>query len=177
MDKIIIIFILLLISILYVCLVFIKDNLKAVFISSILSILYVILHTYLLALDVAMTEIVVGISISTIILLFSLKTKNEENSVILLKGSNVLAFFVTLIALYIIILYIDEVPVLWDKKSVVHGDLLNFYINQTKEYFGFNNVVTAILAGFRGMDTLGETIVVFISGISILLFLQSDNDE
>ena len=34
------------------------------------------------------------------------------------------------------------------------------------------NIVTAVLADFRGYDTLGETTVVFTAGIGVLLLLQ-----
>ena len=34
------------------------------------------------------------------------------------------------------------------------------------------NVVTAILASYRGYDTLGETAVVFTAGIGVLLLIS-----
>ena len=34
------------------------------------------------------------------------------------------------------------------------------------------NVVSAILADFRGYDTLGETFVIFTAGLAVLLVLQ-----
>lgn len=176
MDKIIVIFILLLISSLFISFIFIKDNFKAVIVSSILSLIYVIFHTYLLALDVAMTEIVIGISVSTIILLFSLKIINDISYIFVFKD-NIFTFCLMVILFCIILFYIQETPILWDKNEVVHGYVSEFYIEKTKENFGFKNIVTAILAGFRGFDTFGETIVVFVAGISILLFLQEDIDE
>jgi len=33
------------------------------------------------------------------------------------------------------------------------------------------NVVTTVLASYRGFDTLGETIVIFTAGIGVLLVL------
>ena len=38
------------------------------------------------------------------------------------------------------------------------------------------NVVTAILASFRGFDTMGEVIVIFIAGISVYLILARDEE-
>jgi multicomponent Na+:H+ antiporter subunit B len=34
------------------------------------------------------------------------------------------------------------------------------------------NVVTAVLASYRGYDTLGETVVIFTAGIGVMLLLQ-----
>ena len=34
------------------------------------------------------------------------------------------------------------------------------------------NVVTAILASFRGFDTLGETVVVFTAGAGVIALLR-----
>ena len=37
---------------------------------------------------------------------------------------------------------------------------------------GIPNVVTAVLASYRGYDTLGETTVIFTAGIGVLLLLK-----
>ncbi len=44
---------------------------------------------------------------------------------------------------------------------------------------GLPNVVTAVLASYRGYDTLGETAVIFTAGIAVLLILRrrTTNDE
>ena len=34
------------------------------------------------------------------------------------------------------------------------------------------NVVTAVLASYRGYDTLGETTVIFTAGVAVLLLLR-----
>ncbi len=41
---------------------------------------------------------------------------------------------------------------------------------------GLPNIVTAILASYRGYDTLGETAVIFTAGVAVLLILRR-NDE
>jgi multicomponent Na+:H+ antiporter subunit B len=37
---------------------------------------------------------------------------------------------------------------------------------------GIPNVVTSVLASYRGFDTLGETVVIFTAGIGVLLLLK-----
>ena len=36
---------------------------------------------------------------------------------------------------------------------------------------GIPNIVTAVLASYRGYDTLGETVVIFTAGLGVLLLL------
>ncbi len=57
------------------------------------------------------------------------------------------------------------------------------YIERSPHEIGVPNVVTAILASYRGYDTLGETAVVFTAGIGVLLLIsglrrrREDDDE
>jgi hypothetical protein len=39
------------------------------------------------------------------------------------------------------------------------------------------NIVTAVLASYRGYDTLGETVVIFTAGIGVLLLLRGRRRE
>ncbi|MDN5347298.1 MAG: multicomponent Na+:H+ antiporter subunit [Clostridia bacterium] len=47
------------------------------------------------------------------------------------------------------------------------------YIEMAHEETGAVNMVTAVLADYRGYDTLGETTVIFTAGISCLLILEA----
>jgi len=45
------------------------------------------------------------------------------------------------------------------------------YIEQSLAETGAANMVTAVLADYRGYDTLGETTVIFTAGLACLLIL------
>lgn len=45
------------------------------------------------------------------------------------------------------------------------------YIEKSQEEAGATNMVTAVLADYRGYDTLGETVVIFTAGLACLLVL------
>jgi len=46
------------------------------------------------------------------------------------------------------------------------------YIEKALEETGVPNMVTAVLADYRGFDTLLETAVVFTAGIAVLMLLR-----
>ena len=46
------------------------------------------------------------------------------------------------------------------------------YIARSPQDIGVPNIVTGILASYRGYDTLGETAVVFTAGIGVLLLIS-----
>jgi multicomponent Na+:H+ antiporter subunit B len=45
-------------------------------------------------------------------------------------------------------------------------------VELTQEEIEIPNLVSAILADFRGYDTLGETVVIFTAGLAVLLVLM-----
>ena len=45
------------------------------------------------------------------------------------------------------------------------------YIAKTAEEIKIPNVVTAVLASYRGYDTFGETVVIFSAGLGVILLL------
>ncbi len=47
-----------------------------------------------------------------------------------------------------------------------------YYIEHTMEETDTPNVVTSVLADYRGYDTLGETIVIFTAGLACSLVLM-----
>ena len=47
------------------------------------------------------------------------------------------------------------------------------YILGSRNDIGIPNIVTSVLASYRGYDTFGETIVVFTAGIAVLVLLQN----
>jgi multicomponent Na+:H+ antiporter subunit B len=49
------------------------------------------------------------------------------------------------------------------------------YIEKTMEETDTPDMVTSVLADYRGYDTLGETTVIFTAGIACLLILRRDS--
>ena len=62
-------------------------------------------------------------------------------------------------------------PPLGDPTSPAATHVSPRYIEQGPEETGAPNMVTAVLADYRGYDTLGETTVIFTAGLACLLIL------
>jgi multicomponent Na+:H+ antiporter subunit B len=64
-----------------------------------------------------------------------------------------------------------------DPNSPANAHVSPRYIEKVMEETEVPNMVTAVLADYRGFDTLGETTVVFCAGISVLLILRRPKKE
>ena len=51
------------------------------------------------------------------------------------------------------------------------------YLKEGPRETGIPNIVTAVLAGYRGYDTLGETFVVFTAGVGVIALLRRRRKE
>jgi len=123
------------------------------------------------AVDVAMTEASVGAGISTVLLLTVLYlTKSRE---ILPIHQPVIPLFLAAGVAVMLVLGSESLPPFGSADTPVNQSAVsNYYIKETIPETGIPNVVTSVLASYRGYDTLGETTVVFIAGIGVLTLLR-----
>ena len=54
----------------------------------------------------------------------------------------------------------------------IHRHVAPSYLEASAKHEMPPNVVTAVLADFRGYDTLGETTVIFTGGVGVMLLLR-----
>jgi multicomponent Na+:H+ antiporter subunit B len=64
-----------------------------------------------------------------------------------------------------------DAPLLGDPSSPVHKHVAPRYLQEAAGEVGMPNIVTAVLASYRGYDTFGETLVIFTAGLAVLLLL------
>ncbi len=144
------------------------DLFAAVMLSGIFSLLMAAIFFTLDAADVALTEAAVGAGISTVLFLSALAlTEQHERSI---KPSRWLAVPV-LVATTLIIYATFDKPRLGDPDAPVHQHIAPWYLEKTPELIDIPNVVTAVLASFRGYDTLGEVFVVLTAAIGVMVLL------
>jgi len=65
-----------------------------------------------------------------------------------------------------------DMPDWGDPRSPASLHVSPRYIEKTVEETAVPNMVTSVLADYRGYDTLGETTVIFTAGIACLLLIR-----
>ncbi len=142
-----------------------------VMLSGVFSLLSAALLVQLDAVDVAFTEAAVGAGISTVLMLgtMTLTARREK----IPNGTAILPLLVVIITGAALVYGTLDMPDFGDASAPSHGHVVPEYIEGTRDIFKIPNVVTAILASYRGFDTLGEVGVVFTAGIGVLVLLTS----
>ena len=122
------------------------------------------------AVDVAMTEASVGAGVSTVLLLGALHLCKSEEAKPLRKPWLPLA--VSASAVGMLVFGTRGLPAFSDPTAPIHTHVVPRYLNDVMRETGVPNVVTAVLASYRGYDTLGETTVVFTAGVGVIALLR-----
>lgn len=65
-----------------------------------------------------------------------------------------------------------DMPKWGDPHSPANTHVSPYYLRHSLEDTATPNVVTSILADYRGYDTLGETTVIFTAGMACILLLR-----
>jgi multicomponent Na+:H+ antiporter subunit B len=122
------------------------------------------------AVDVAMTEASVGAGISTVLLLAALHLCGADEAKRIQRAGPPL---VTAVIIGGLLVYgTIGLPAFSDPEAPIHRHVVPRYVNDSMRETGVPNVVTAVLASYRGYDTLGETTVVFTAGVGVLALLR-----
>jgi multicomponent Na+:H+ antiporter subunit B len=147
-----------------------RNLFAVVVLSAIYSFLMASVLVVLDAVDVAMTEASVGAGISTVLMLGVLYlTKVDEATP---AHTPVLPLIVAIGTAAVLIYGTADLPPFGAADAVQHGHVAPHYLSQAIAETTVPNVVTAVLASYRGFDTLGEVTVIFTAGIAVLLLLR-----
>lgn len=119
------------------------------------------------AVDVAMTEAAVGAGVSTVLLLGALRLCRSEEAKPAHKPWLPLA--VSASTGLLLVYGALGLPDFGDPEAPIHKHVVPRYLENEVDV---PNVVTAVLASFRGYDTLGETTVVFTAGAGVIALLR-----
>lgn len=122
------------------------------------------------AVDVAMTEAAVGAGVSTVLLLAALHLTGGTEAKRLRRPLVPLALS---IAVGAVLAYGSlGLPAFSDPLAPIHTHVVPRYLNEGPKETGVPNIVTAVLASYRGYDTLGETVVAFTAGAGVIALLR-----
>ncbi|MAE45005.1 MAG: cation:proton antiporter [Magnetovibrio sp.] len=137
--------------------------------SGIFSLLAAVLYLVMDAVDVAFTEAAVGAGIATMLMLGTLALttgvvkeapRKPLAALLIVSLTGALLIFGTL-----------DMPPYGDPNAPIHHHVAPRYIEKSGSEVGPPNIVTSVLASYRGYDTLGEVTVIFTAAAGILILL------
>jgi multicomponent Na+:H+ antiporter subunit B len=147
----------------------IRNLFAVVMLASIYSLLASAMFVVLDAVDVAFTEAAVGAGISTVLTLgtLALTTQREKPP----SHRRLLPLVVVMVTGGILVYGTLDMARYGDPNAPAHRHVAPLYLKEAPKTTGIPNVVTSVLASYRGYDTLGEVTVIFTAGIAVLLLL------
>ena len=155
----------------------------AVMLAGIYSLLTAGLFTVMDAVDVAFTEAAVGAGISTVLMLATLSfigSKEEspqfritEISAKVPDRRPLFPLLAVLVTGAILIWGTGDMPPFGDPADPIHHHVAPRYLEESGHEIGIPNVVTSVLASYRGFDTFGEVTVVFTAAVGVMILLSA----
>lgn len=151
-----------------------RDLFAAVMFAGIYGLLSASFFMTLDAVDVAFTEAAVGAGISPLLILCTLavcgRWQRSNRSRALMGLALVVSVGGLLIAATL------DMPAFGDAGAPAQRHVAPRYINGSWAEIGIPNIVTSVLASYRGFDTLGEVVVIFTAGLGVLALLMGRED-
>ncbi len=140
-----------------------RNLFAAVLLLAIYSLLAAGLFVSLDAPDVAFTEAAVGAGFSTVLFLAAVAATADFHAY---TARRKLPALVLVLLTGALLLYaVPEMPRMESSDAPANRHVAEYYLQNTPREIGVPNVVTAVLASYRGFDTFGELIVIFTAGI------------
>jgi len=146
-----------------------RSLLAVAMLTSIYSLLSASLFVALDAVDVALTEAAIGAGISTILMLATIALTSDEEKAP--RHTPLLPLIVVTATGAALIYGTLDMPHHGDPDAPVHHHVAPTYLHDTPGEIGVPNVVTSVLASYRGYDTLGEVTVILTAGAGVLALL------
>lgn len=83
-----------------------------------------------------------------------------------------IAALISIVLGVVLLVAANDLPIWGDPESPVSVHLSRYFIEHSVEETSVPNFVTAVLADYRGYDTMFETAVIFCAGITVMTILR-----
>jgi multicomponent Na+:H+ antiporter subunit B len=183
MESLITFALLALLAVTALAVVRVKNLFAAVMFSGIYSLLSAGIFTVMDAVDVAFTEAAVGAGISTVLMLATLALVGSKvtEPEFRITGISVRApakrpifpLFVVILTGGVLVYGTLDMPPYGNPDNPIHHHVADHYLEESGHEIGVPNVVTSVLASYRGYDTMGETTVVFTAAVGVMILLSA----
>jgi multicomponent Na+:H+ antiporter subunit B len=133
------------------------------------SLLSAAILTLMDAVDVSLTEAAVGAGVSTVLILGALSlTVDTEGPP---RRGRILPLLTVLLTGAALLYGTLDMPHYGDPEAPIQRHVVPRYLEDSPREIGIPNVVTSVLASYRGFDTYGETMVIFTAGVGVMLLM------
>lgn len=147
-----------------------RDLFAAAMFFAIYSLLSAALFVVLDAGDVALTEAAVGAGISTILVLAVLALARRHEHPI--KSHNWPALIVCVVTGAVLVYATLDMPEFGSPDNPAQTHVGPYYTQNSYSDMGVPNMVAAVLASYRSIDTLGEGFVILTAGLAVYALLS-----
>lgn len=157
--------------------IFLRDLLAVIIAFAAYSLGMALLWLLLRAPDVGLTEAAIGAGVTTVLFLLTLtKTVRSTDDVTLVQRINWPALGIAVVLAAALLVTVPAMPAIGDAGSPAYTDdgVAQYYLENAYHDTHIENIVTAVLAAYRGFDTFGEVTVVFAAGIAVLVVLKEE---
>ena len=147
-----------------------RDVLAATVVFAAYSLALAVLWVLLGAPDVALTEAAVGAGVTTSLFLVAIaRTGRPVGEAVLVREVRPASLVAVVGFVGVLLATIPALPRVGAADVPAFARVAPYYLDRAGTDFGFENVVTAILAGYRAFDTFGEVTVVFAAGVAVVV--------
>lgn len=125
--------------------------------------------------DVGLTEAAVGAGVTTVLFLLTIAKTVRPSGERTLENVDLPALGVSVALVAVLATTLGALPPVGGAETpVATSEVTQYYLENAYHEAGVKNAVTAVLAAYRGFDTLGEAVVVYAAGVGILVVLQKE---
>lgn len=150
-----------------------RDVLAATLVFAMYSLGMAMLWVIFRAPDVGLTEAAVGAGVTTSLFLVAIVKTGRPVGVSVFNRRVAPASVLAVAAMGgLLLTTVPSLPAVGAPDAPPFQRVAPAYLSRSVVELGIENVVTAILAGYRGFDTFGEVTVVFAAGMAVLVVLD-----
>nr|WP_282594130.1 DUF4040 domain-containing protein [Halorientalis brevis] len=134
-----------------------------------------IIWVFLRAPDVGLTEAAVGAGVTTVLFLLTITKTVRPPGERIIEPIDWRGLLVAVLLVGVLASTLGALPPVGSAETpVATSEVTEYYLGNAYDETGVENAVTAVLAAYRGFDTLGEAVVVFAAGVGLLVVLQKE---
>jgi len=125
--------------------------------------------------DVGLTEAAVGAGVTTVLFLLTIAKTVRPSGERTLERLDLPALGVAVALIAVLATTLGALPPVGGTETpVATSEVTAYYLDNAYEEAGVKNAVTAVLAAYRGFDTLGEAVVVYAAGVGVLVVFHRE---